>query len=205
MKFNIQYISLCLLVVVTVSYSQGNWELLIPSTTSNQMVSLYFIDAKTGYAVGKYGTITKSNDGGITWEIIEIEYLTGAGMQEFTAALIVEHAAGQADRDLLGVADSIRAVEAVVTEQVGVAGGGERGIEVRDIVLVLVGGVEEIKPRFQRLPPLSAAGVALEDESRIQAQGRQGPVQIVAAGVVLELVVGESDLQVGLEEIPAVR
>ena len=58
------------------AYSQGNWELLIPSGTSNQMVSLYFTDELNGWSVGKYGTITKTMDGGITWEIIEIEYLT---------------------------------------------------------------------------------------------------------------------------------
>ena len=57
-------------------YSQGNWELLIPSGTSNQMVSLYFTDELNGWSVGEYGTITKTTDGGITWQIVEIEYLT---------------------------------------------------------------------------------------------------------------------------------
>jgi photosystem II stability/assembly factor-like uncharacterized protein len=75
-KFNIRTISLYLFVLVTVGYSQGNWELLIPSGTSNQMVSLYFTDELNGWSVGQYGTITKTSDGGITWEIIEIEYLT---------------------------------------------------------------------------------------------------------------------------------
>ena len=57
-------------------YTQGNWEVLIPSCTSNQMVSLYFRDELNGWSVGQYGTITRTNDGGITWEVIEIEYLT---------------------------------------------------------------------------------------------------------------------------------
>ena len=57
------------------AYSQGNWELLIPQPTSNQMVSLDFIDDKTGWSVGEYGTILKTTDGGINWRIIEIPLL----------------------------------------------------------------------------------------------------------------------------------
>jgi photosystem II stability/assembly factor-like uncharacterized protein len=67
---------LWLFIINMTSYSQGNWELLIPSTTSNQMVSLYFIDELTGWSVGEYGTITKTTDGGNTWKICEIDILT---------------------------------------------------------------------------------------------------------------------------------
>jgi photosystem II stability/assembly factor-like uncharacterized protein len=76
MKYSIYTISLCLFVFVPVGYSQGNWELLIPSTTSNQMVSLYFIDELTGWSVGEYGTITKTTDSGNTWKICEVDILT---------------------------------------------------------------------------------------------------------------------------------
>jgi photosystem II stability/assembly factor-like uncharacterized protein len=70
-------ISIAWLFIINMAlYSQGNWELLIPSGTSNQMVSLFFTDELNGWSVGQYGTITKTSDGGITWEIIEIEYLT---------------------------------------------------------------------------------------------------------------------------------
>ncbi len=58
------------------AYSQGDWELLIPSGTSNQMSSLYFIDQLNGWSVGAYGTITKTSDGGNSWVIVEIDYLT---------------------------------------------------------------------------------------------------------------------------------
>ena len=58
----------------SLTFAQGDWELLIPSPTSNQMVGLYFIDAQTGWSVGEYGTILKSTDGGETWSIQEIPW-----------------------------------------------------------------------------------------------------------------------------------
>jgi photosystem II stability/assembly factor-like uncharacterized protein len=75
-KIMIHIILLILTVFVAAGYSQGNWELLVPSGTSNQLVSLYFTDGLNGCSVGQYGTIIKTSDGGITWEIIELEYLT---------------------------------------------------------------------------------------------------------------------------------
>ena len=56
--------------------AQGNWELLIPSPTSNQMVSLYFVDDQTGWSVGEYGTILKTTDGGENWHVCEIDCMT---------------------------------------------------------------------------------------------------------------------------------
>ena len=53
------------------AYSQGKWKLLIPSGTSNQMVSLYFLDELNGWSVGQYGTITKSTDA--TAEVLSID------------------------------------------------------------------------------------------------------------------------------------
>ena len=58
----------------SLTFAQGNWELLIPSPTSNQMVGLYFIDDQTGWSVGEYGTILKTTDGGETWSIKEISW-----------------------------------------------------------------------------------------------------------------------------------
>ncbi|MFH1005001.1 MAG: YCF48-related protein [Bacteroidota bacterium] len=37
------------------------------SGTNNHLYSVYFTDANTGYAVGDYGTIRKTSDGGSTW------------------------------------------------------------------------------------------------------------------------------------------
>jgi photosystem II stability/assembly factor-like uncharacterized protein len=75
-KIRIYIFKIVLFVCAAGAYAQGNWQLLIPSCTSNPMVSLYFTNELNGWSVGKYGTITKTTDGGITWEIIEIEYLT---------------------------------------------------------------------------------------------------------------------------------
>ncbi len=76
MKLKIHTLGLVLLIYLAAGYSQGRWELLIPSGTSNQMVSLYFLDELNGWSVGQYGTITKTTDGGLNWEIVGIEYLT---------------------------------------------------------------------------------------------------------------------------------
>ena len=76
MKLRIYNLPLILMIYFSAGYSQGSWELLIPSGTSNQMVSLYFLDELNGWSVGQYGTITKTTDGGLNWEIVRIEYLT---------------------------------------------------------------------------------------------------------------------------------
>ncbi len=57
--------------------AQGNWQqILPPGATTNQMTGLFFMDAHTGWSVGDYGTIQKTSDGGITWRIIPIPWLT---------------------------------------------------------------------------------------------------------------------------------
>jgi len=49
-------------------FSRDTWELVLPpSPTSNQLVSLDFIDEMTGWAVGEYGTILKTTDAGESW------------------------------------------------------------------------------------------------------------------------------------------
>ena len=73
----LKYLMAFLLMVSTpiFCFSQGNWELLIPSPTSNQMTGMYFIDDQTGWSVGEYGTILKSTDSGENWSIKEIPWL----------------------------------------------------------------------------------------------------------------------------------
>ena len=56
------------------AYSQGNWELFMPTPASNHLVGMYFIDNQTGWSVGEYGTILKSTDGGENWSIKEIPW-----------------------------------------------------------------------------------------------------------------------------------
>jgi photosystem II stability/assembly factor-like uncharacterized protein len=75
-----------LFVFIASSYSQGNWELLIPLPTSNQMNSLTFFDDQTGWSVGKYGTILKTTDGGQNWGIKEIPWLFDLADVQFPSA-----------------------------------------------------------------------------------------------------------------------
>ena len=42
----------------------------LSSGTTNDLNSVYFTDANTGYAVGDTGTILKTIDGGTTWTAI---------------------------------------------------------------------------------------------------------------------------------------
>ena len=66
-----------LLIYAGQSFPQGNWEqMLPPSPTSNQLVSLYFTDANIGWSVGEQGTLLKTTDGGDSWRIVEIPWLT---------------------------------------------------------------------------------------------------------------------------------
>jgi photosystem II stability/assembly factor-like uncharacterized protein len=83
----IYFILLMLINWPMASFSQGNWELLFPLPTSNHMVGMYFIDDKTGWAVGEYCTILKSTDGGANWIIREIPWLFDLSDVHFPTAL----------------------------------------------------------------------------------------------------------------------
>ena len=66
---------LVLLSIFSISFAQGTWEQILPPTpTTNQLVSLYFTNQDTGWAVGEHGTILKSTDGGENWRLIVIPY-----------------------------------------------------------------------------------------------------------------------------------
>jgi photosystem II stability/assembly factor-like uncharacterized protein len=70
------FILIQLFIIINPCLSQGNWEQILPPyPTSNQLVSLDFIDEYTGLAVGEYGTIVKTTDGGGNWKLIEIPWL----------------------------------------------------------------------------------------------------------------------------------
>ena len=83
--FKIVYFTIFLTVT---AYSQGNWEIVFPQPTSNQMVSLDFIDDNTGLCVGEYGTILKSIDGGNNWRIVEIPYLQDLSDVDFVSSKV---------------------------------------------------------------------------------------------------------------------
>jgi photosystem II stability/assembly factor-like uncharacterized protein len=70
------FIFIQLFILTNPCFPQGNWELILPPyPTSNQLVSLDFIDAHTGLAVGEYGTIVKTTDGGEIWKLVEIPWM----------------------------------------------------------------------------------------------------------------------------------
>ena len=47
------------------AFSQWTWQNPLPQ--GNSLSSVYFTDANTGYAVGGFGTIVKTTNGGTTW------------------------------------------------------------------------------------------------------------------------------------------
>jgi photosystem II stability/assembly factor-like uncharacterized protein len=59
----------CLLT--TISFAQGSWNtpanIGVSNYVSSQLNDVHFIDPNTAIAVGKEGTILKSDDGGLTW------------------------------------------------------------------------------------------------------------------------------------------
>jgi photosystem II stability/assembly factor-like uncharacterized protein len=59
------YLILIGLYLINTGYSQ-NW-FLQNSGTANDLNSVYFVDSKTGYAVGNAGTILKTQSGGDNW------------------------------------------------------------------------------------------------------------------------------------------
>ncbi len=48
--------------------AQNGWNLLNPYPTMNPLTGCFFIDQKTGWAVGEYGVIIKTTDGGENWQ-----------------------------------------------------------------------------------------------------------------------------------------
>ena len=47
--------------------SQSGWYWQNPYPQPNELNDLFFIDANVGWAVGNYGTMLYSSDGGATW------------------------------------------------------------------------------------------------------------------------------------------
>ncbi|MBN2091773.1 T9SS type A sorting domain-containing protein [candidate division KSB1 bacterium] len=76
------------LLMNRISYAGDDVTLLIPKTTSNQLVSLDFADENTGWAVGEYGTIVKTIDGGINWRIIEVPWPHDLADVNFPTSLV---------------------------------------------------------------------------------------------------------------------
>jgi photosystem II stability/assembly factor-like uncharacterized protein len=69
MKKILLIISLVFIISSVAQAQSSAWEILHPLPQGNDLNSVYFSDANTGYAVGGMGTILKTSDGGATWVI----------------------------------------------------------------------------------------------------------------------------------------
>ena len=56
-----------LLVLFFIDECFPQWQWINPKPQGNNLSSVYFTSPTTGYAVGNWGTIMKSTDGGLTW------------------------------------------------------------------------------------------------------------------------------------------
>jgi len=75
---------LTVLIAMTIT-TNAQWTAQTSGTTEN-LASVYFIDANTGYAVGKSGTILKTTDGGTNWTALSSGITSGLGAVYFTDA-----------------------------------------------------------------------------------------------------------------------
>ena len=124
----------------------------------------------------------------------------------FLSVAIAVEATADGGSELVGVADAVNADEAVAREEPVPGETAFVAVEVGDVALVFVGGVEVIKARFEGLCPAFAAPVevALEVEFAVDRQSRQG-AGFVFSGEVLfvftatEVVVGEIRAHFGFE------
>lgn len=58
-------------------YSQAGWFFQNPNPTGNLLNSVHFANQTTGYAVGMYGTVIKTIDGGNSWSLLNSGYSGG--------------------------------------------------------------------------------------------------------------------------------
>ncbi|NOS83753.1 MAG: hypothetical protein HOP31_01330, partial [Ignavibacteria bacterium] len=50
-----------------IAYSQSSWQWLNPLPQGNTLTGIQYINSNVGYAVGYYGTVLKTTNGGINW------------------------------------------------------------------------------------------------------------------------------------------
>jgi len=60
---------LFILLFVTNNYSQDEWFWQNPLPQGNSLFNVQFVDSTMAYAVGEAGTIMKTIDAGITWDV----------------------------------------------------------------------------------------------------------------------------------------
>ncbi|MDQ3022159.1 MAG: YCF48-related protein [Bacteroidota bacterium] len=64
---NILFITSIFILLNSNSYSQSGWYWQNPLPQGNDLVSVKFLNSKTGFTVGHYGIILKTTDGGNNW------------------------------------------------------------------------------------------------------------------------------------------
>lgn len=60
-----------MLLGITTNLAANQWEWQYPNPQGNTLFDVEMVDGNTAYAVGSFGTIIKTTDGGATWELQE--------------------------------------------------------------------------------------------------------------------------------------
>lgn len=63
-----QFFTLILIVLSTNVFSQGEWQMVSPNPTINDLFDVFFINDQIGWMVGSDGTVVKTSNGGDIWE-----------------------------------------------------------------------------------------------------------------------------------------
>nr|GEU28139.1 2-octaprenyl-6-methoxyphenol hydroxylase, putative [Tanacetum cinerariifolium] len=136
--------------------------------------------------------------------VFEIKTLAERQAQLF-GARAVEEARDQCGRELVGVADPVRTDKAVFAENLAEVERGRIGIERGELALVAVRRAHVEQARLQRLRHVLAQepGVAFEHQPGIDRErgNRARQVAGAAAGLVVELVAGRVEHQLGRNKI----
>jgi len=137
------------------------------------------------------GTVGRQDARQLNLTILEVQRLAH-GYALTLEAVVFDPAAGQAQGQLVLVADTVGAAEAVVAEQRCIAERVLAGVEDRDIALVLVRDVQVERTRFEGLAIVFAepVGVAIEVQAAVDAGHRnrtvlgalEGAARILGAG-----------------------
>ena len=139
--------------------------------------------------------------------VAEVKALAERGAKHFLAVGLQE-ARGPGEGELVSVAEAVAADEAVLGEKLRIVEVGERRVEERDMVLVVIGHEDIEEPRLERLRERVAepARIALEDQAAVEAEPRNGegrPLRL-ALGLAVKLIAAVA--QPGLRRhVPAGR
>lgn len=60
--------------MLSINCAEAQWEWQNPLPQGNNLNDIFFTCADTGFAVGDFGTLMKTTDAGLSWEVIELDY-----------------------------------------------------------------------------------------------------------------------------------